>query len=199
MRIASKQRGLAMIEIMATVLIVTIGVSGMGLLLLRAIQSTQDNAQYSQAMWIVEDYVGRMRANPEGARNSFYELNPENIDCSVPPDDLCAETFQLGVEVAADNCSYTRNDADTGNEMAEFDNWISTCSLNPDIYDGPSDFVVNPTLTSNCTVNILNNAGNTICTQYLVSLTWQTRLDKVSSDADERIQENEYSMVVGVN
>lgn len=75
MQLRNKQTGFAMIEIMVTVVIIAIAISGMGLLLLRAVQGTQDSAQLSQGMWIVQDYVGRIRANPDGAKGGFY-VNP---------------------------------------------------------------------------------------------------------------------------
>jgi len=195
------QNGFAIIEIIVTVLIVTVAVSGMGLLLLRAVQSTQDTSQQSQAMWIVEDYVGRLRANVEGAKGSFYVLNPEDIDCQSPPENLCAETYSSDAEVAAADCSFDRNSPGE-NKMAEFDNWISTCGLNTDTYDSPSDFVVNPQLTSECSntdTRSTNYTGNNDCIEYLVTLKWQTKNTNVSSLESERIQENEYSMVVRVN
>ena len=196
-----RQHGLAIIEVAVSVLIITVAISGMGLLLIRAVQSTQDSSQHSQAMWIVEDYVGRLRANPQGAKGHFYVLDPVNIDCDSPPDNFCAETFQEGIEVAADDCSFDRNTPNE-NKMATFDNWISTCGLNPNSFDSPSDFVVNPKLTSICTTTIdrrSNYSGQNDCVEYLVTLKWQTRIKKSSSTASERIQENEYSMVVRVN
>lgn len=193
MRIMQRQLGFAMIEVMVTVAIITIGVSGMGVLLMRAIQGTQDSAQQSQAMWIVQDYVGRMRANPEGARARYYELDPITIDCITKPK-MCAETYQGMAEVPAAVCSVS--------EMAIFDNWISTCGLSTTIYDSASDFVVNPALTSTCTANsarVSSESNQPDCVQYEVELTWETKITKGSSVEDERINQNDYSLVVEFN
>jgi type IV pilus assembly protein PilV len=201
MPITKKQTGFAMVEVMVTVAIITIGVSGMGMLLIRAIQGTQDSAQQSQAMWIVQDYVGRMRANPEGARGSFYILDPDNIDCDTPPTTLCAETFSGGAEVPAGDCSVDPASTST-NKMATFDNWVTTCGLSSDIYDSPSDFIANPRLTSVCTANGLRSSSYTNqldCTQYQVTLTWQTKITKGGNDATERTNVNSYSMLVEFN
>jgi len=198
---SKRQSGFAIIEVAVTILIITVAISGMGLLLLRAVQSTQDSSQQSQAMWIVEDYVGRLRANPEGAKGRFYELSPEDIDCRTPPDNLCAETYQANNEVAAADCSFDRNSPGE-NKMAEFDNWISTCGLAANAYDSPSDFIVNPRLTSVCTATsnrVTNYTGQEDCVEYLVTLKWQTKINKASVTESERIQENEYSMAVRVN
>lgn len=189
-----RQSGFAMIEVMVTVAIITIGVSGMGMLLMRAIQGTHDSAQQSQAMWIVQDFIGRMRANPEGARASNYVLDPSTINCSSKPTKMCAETYNGSSKVAAEVCSSA--------EMALFDNWITTCGLDEDIYDSPSDFVVNPELTSTCTntsTRVSTSTGLPDCVQYDVTLTWDTKLTKGSTEEDERINKNDYSMTVEFN
>jgi type IV pilus modification protein PilV len=186
-----RQIGFAMVEVMVTVAIITIGVSGMGMLLMRAIQGTHDSAQQSQAMWITQDYVGRMRANQEGARAKMYELNPADIDCNNPPT-MCAEIYQNGAEVPAQNCT-------NSSDMATFDNWISTCGLNEDIYDSASDFIVNPQLTSVCTNTIARVSTDTNqpdCIQYQVNLTWDTKITKGSTDVNERTNTNNFSMIV---
>ncbi|GAA6135879.1 hypothetical protein NBRC116188_26690 [Oceaniserpentilla sp. 4NH20-0058] len=210
MLLNKNQLGIAMIEVMVTVLIVTIAVSGMGLMLLRGIQATQDSSQKSQAMWIVEDYVGRMRANQAGARGGFYALNPEDIDCEAPPTQLCAETYEDGIHKGADDCSIDEAIQDK-NKMATFDKWISTCGLSPSIYDSPSDFILNPRLTSRCTKEsdrTSNYTGNKDCIQYSVSLKWQTRLKQVAKEEDDDDEEkekekdtnvSEYTMVVRFN
>lgn len=201
MPLIKKHSGFAMVEVMVTVTIITIGVSGMGMLLMRAIQGTQDSAQQSQAMWIVQDYVGRMRANPEGARGRFYNLDPAEIDCFNPPANICADTFQGGAEISAENCAINPNEPGV-NKMAEYDNWISTCGNSSTVYDSASDFIVNPELSSACTQfsnRVSSNSGLQDCVQYLVTLKWQTKIAKGSNDAAERINENEYSMVVEFN
>jgi type IV pilus modification protein PilV len=194
MPLIQRQVGFAMVEVMVTVAIITIGVSGMGMLLMRAIQGTHDSAQQSQAMWIVQDFIGRMRANPEGARSSMYVLDPSTINCSNKPATMCAETYSGSSKVAAAVCSSA--------EMATFDNWITTCGLENDIYDSPSDFVVNPELTSTCTntsTRISTSTGLPDCVQYEVSLTWDTKLTKGSTEEDERVDKNDYSMTVEFN
>lgn len=201
MPVIKKQFGFAMVEVMVTVAIITIGVSGMGVLLMRAIQGTQDSAQQSQAMWIVQDYVGRMRANPEGARGKFYILDPDDIDCDSPPSTLCAETFSGNKEVSPGDC--TVDPADTSvNKMATFDNWVSTCGLSSDIYDSPSDFITSPRLTSECTTTGVRSSSYTNqldCIQYQVTLTWQTKITKGANDAAERTNQNSFSMLVEFN
>ncbi len=198
MSLNREQHGFAMIEVMVTAVIIAIGVSGLGVLLMRAIQGTQDSAQQSQAMWIVHDFVGRIRANPEGARMGSYDITGVT-DCSTKPDDICAEYFEENAVVPAAVCGAT--------EMADFDKWVTVCGLNDEsrsarFYDSPSDFVVNPVLSSTCDLNsarVSTSTGTPDCVQYRVELTWDTRITKGSTDSTMRIQKNDYSLVVEVN
>ena len=192
LRQRGNQRGIAMVEVLVAAVILAIGVSGLGILLLRAIQGTQDSAQKSQAIWIVQDFVGRIRANPVGARQGEYALNL-SADCSVKPASICAEYYDGGV-VPASVCE--------ANEMAAFDRWITICGLNSDIYDSSSDFMVNPILESNCDLTssrVSTSTGLPDCVQYNIKLTWDTRTQKGSTHEIERVQQNSYSTIVEVN
>lgn len=187
--------GFAIIEVMVTILILSIGLSGIGVLLLQTIQGTQDTAQHSQAMWLVQDFAGRLRANPEGARASDYVINAGEINCDIQPAMNCADTYQAGAFIPA-------NPACGPAEMSEYDKWISTCGIDDEIYDSPSDFIISPELTSECTLQgttAKNYKNLTDCVQYQVTLTWVTKQDNVAADADERINENSYEIVVEVN
>jgi len=193
MSVKNAQHGFAMIEVLVTAVIIAIGVSGLGILLMRVIQGTQDSAQQSQAMWIVQDYVGRIRANSEGARRRDYVLS-DDTDCSTPPAAICAEYYKNGSEVAAVACSAP--------EMAEFDKWITVCGISSNIFDSPSDFVTNPKLSSSCTLlstRVSTDSGFADCVQYDVNLEWDTQIKKGSSVDANRIQKNSYSMVVELN
>lgn len=185
------QNGFAMIEVLVTAVILAIGISGLGVLLLRAIQGTQDSAQQSQAIWMVQDYVGRIRANPEGARQSLYELTTYP-DCTVKPT-MCADHIFEGTEVDGNVCPPTA--------MAEYDTWITVCGLEDSIYDSPSDFIVNSQLGSFCTLNHATRSSNPRtgaldCVQYNVSLTWDIQ---VNQNASNTTKTNSYSIIVEVN
>jgi prepilin-type N-terminal cleavage/methylation domain-containing protein len=194
MQLTKSQRGFAMVEVMVTVVIIAIGISGMGLLLLRAVQGTQDSAQLSQSMWIVHDYIGRIRANPDGARDGLYIMDSDNISCSAPTQ--CTDAYKqsggintIGSWEGAEDCSV--------NQMAVYDNWSSTCSLHTDLeylYDSPSNFIVGARLKSEC---ISPNPTN--CVEYKVTLSWKTKIEKESSDSTDRTYDNEYSAIVGIN
>ncbi len=195
MSIINKQSGFALIEVLVTSVIIAIGVSGLGILLMKVIQGTQDSAQQSQAMWMVQDYVGRIRSNAEGARGGDYILATTTATfCDNPPGKVCAEYYKNGAEVSADDCE--------ANEMAIFDKWVTVCGVSSTIYDSPADFIVNPRLSSICSLTIprvSTTKGTPDCIQYEVTLTWDTRITKASKEASERIQKNTFSTVVELN
>ena len=199
MQLAQKQSGFAMIEVMVTVVIITIGISGMGLLLLRALQGTQDSAQLSQAMWIVQDYVGRIRANPNAARVGLYEMNSNNIECTSPPAQLCADTYKQLGGINTQGDWYPANDDCSADPalMAVYDNWMSTCSLHSSLkglYDSSSNFIASKQLVSECI-----SPTPADCVEYSVTLSWKTKVKQANDDEDDRTHDNEYRAFVRLN
>lgn len=208
MQLRNKQTGFAMIEIMVTVVIIAIAISGMGLLLLRAVQGTQDSAQLSQGMWIVQDYVGRIRANPDGAKGGFYVMDSNDINCTPPPTLLCAATYKQTSGVGTTGSPFPAADCSVNpsvNPMAVYDNWMATCSLHSGLsglYDSPSNFIASKRLVSECIrpssrVSTVTNQPE--CVEYKITLSWKTKQRRESSDSDERTYDNEYSAIVGLN
>ena len=195
--IDKRQSGFALIEVLVTAVIVAIGVSGLGVLLMRAIQGNQDSAQQSQAIWMVQDVVGRIRANSTGARGYGYVISGQT-DCNQAPT-YCADHYKVntdgsgGTTVAASICTPT--------QMAAYDVWITVCGINSGVYDSPSDFMIDPRITAQCTFQGRSRItpGTQDCVQYTINLNWSTRLRQGSADADERIHRNNYSTVVEVN
>ena len=82
--------------------------------------------------------------------------------------------------------------------MATFDNWITTCSLDSNTYDSASDFIVNPALTSTCTIPITRGSA-TDCVQYEVQLTWETKVKKGGKTEADRTYQNNYQVIVEFN
>jgi len=175
----NQQRGIALVEVLIAAVIVAIGLSGMGALLLAAIQSTRDSSQTSQGMWIVQDYVGRIRANSLAALNSEYVLSG-GIDCATPPNPMCANHSNSdGERVVPADCS--------ASQMAVFDQWNVVCGTDSSALDSAGEFLRSPTLSSVCSAN---DATTGFCTQYTVSLSWST--------SHKNSKTSQYSMVVEV-
>ena len=61
-----KQSGITLIEVLVTLLITTVGLLGVAALQLSALKTTSDSAQRSQVVWLMQDLIERMRANPDG-------------------------------------------------------------------------------------------------------------------------------------
>ena len=189
----SQQRGFAMMEVLVTAIVLSIGISGVGMLLIRAVQSTQDSSQQTQAMWIVQDYIGRIRANPEGARAKDYEITVA-IDCDSTPNTMCADHRDGNSETSASSC--------TASQMANYDRWITVCGIDEDTMDSSSEFIINPQLTASCTLTdtrVSTSSGQPDCVQYDVTLTWGTRLQQSGDSAAERTNQSSYNMVVELN
>lgn len=194
-----QQHGFAMIEVLVTAVILAIGISGMGVLLLKSVQSSQDNSQKSQGMWIVQDLVGRMRSNPEGMRAKAYETSGA-FDCA--PIKACSVYNNNGFE-PSQSCSTS--------QMASFDNWVSVCGANSTIfnavsseflYDSPSDFIINPILDVSCTnttSRVSTYTGQADCVQYFIQLTWSTKLQQGAPNEDDRVFQSSFSMVLESN
>lgn len=196
------QSGFAMVEVLVTAVIVAIGISGMGVLILKSLQGTQDNAQRSQAMWIVQDFVGRIRANSVGARAGLYEINA-HPDCETLPAKICVDHRDENdnlVEGAV--CDPEERQNNDGDEMATFDKWITACGLNADMYSSSADFMANPQLSSQCierAARISTPSGNQDCVKYRIDFTWDTKIQQASANADNRVYTNTFSEVVEVN
>lgn len=204
-----KQNGFAMMEVLVTAIIIAIGVSGMGVLLLRAIQGTQDTSQQSQALWIIQDYVGRIRANSEAARAGDYAIDANNLpNCANQyGGTICGEyTDANDNEVAANICSAA--------DMAAFDIYVTMCSLTPitndelngnapRLFDSAADFVLNPTITSTCSVTdnarVSSYSGQPDCVQYDIQFQWSTKTQQGAVDPNDRDFINDYSLVVELN
>lgn len=106
-----KQRGISLIEVLITLLVTTIGLLGLAAMQLSALQATADSGQRSQATWLLQDLIERMRANT-GATDSQYQ---QEISCSRLPN-RCAPSQTNPISVQC-----------TAAQMAYFDLWESQC------------------------------------------------------------------------
>src|SRR5690554_8157625 len=60
------QRGINMVEVLVTIVIISVGFLGLNSLQLQASRSTLDSGNRSQAVWVLEDLTNGMRANIVG-------------------------------------------------------------------------------------------------------------------------------------
>lgn len=116
-----KQSGVTLVEVLVTLLITTVGLLGLAALQLGALKATSESAQRSQAVWLMQDLVERIRANPRGKADEYVA----NTDCSNYPDPMCAAYINTsGTKFSAANCS--------ASQMAVFDRWETQCQYSTD-------------------------------------------------------------------
>ncbi len=74
-----RQSGLSMIEVLVTLVLISVGVLGMVALQSRTIQYTQDSVQRNVAATLANDLIELMRAMPDGlpANSGFYKAKDE--------------------------------------------------------------------------------------------------------------------------
>jgi len=65
-------QGFAMIEVLITLLVLTVGLLGLANLQLKALQKNQQAYTRSQAVALVDDIADRMRVNIAGVRDGLY-------------------------------------------------------------------------------------------------------------------------------
>jgi len=112
-----KHSGFTLVEIMVTMVVMTIGFLGLAGLQATALRSNSGATLRTQAVIYANDMAERIRANPAGVTsNQFLNIDSTvNINCAALPPALCEEFFDegLGVVTPAANCS--------PNQMATFD------------------------------------------------------------------------------
>lgn len=68
-------RGFSLVEVLVSVLVLSVGVLGMAALQLNALRSNQTAAVRSQATFLAYDIADRMRANLNKARGGSYDIS----------------------------------------------------------------------------------------------------------------------------
>ncbi|MCF6323043.1 MAG: type IV pilus modification protein PilV [Gammaproteobacteria bacterium] len=113
-QVLRKLRGFTMVEILVTIIILSIGLLGVAALQVTGMRSVNSASHRTHAAILVDDIAERMRANPPAVNsNSFMGVDSAaNINCAVVPVTYCEEAFN-GAVIAAANCNST--------ELATFD------------------------------------------------------------------------------
>ncbi|HEY5602339.1 MAG TPA: type IV pilus modification protein PilV [Gammaproteobacteria bacterium] len=115
--------GVSMIEILVTIVVLSIGLLGMAALQLTGMRSTNSATYRTQATLLANDIAERMRANIDAVNENLY-MNVDsasNINCGAFPATHCSEYYNAGAQAAT---------ACTTAQMAAYDINIWFCGVN---------------------------------------------------------------------
>ena len=131
-------RGISMIEVLITLLILSVGLLGLATLQGQALKGTFDSAQRSTAIWLAQELAERMRANAPAAADYVAASAASACPSAAAPlpAKLCSDYNTGSAKVnAANNCSAA--------EVAQFDFWEVACGYDngANIKSNSSDFV----------------------------------------------------------
>lgn len=140
LKLTSKNRGFSLIEVLVTMAITSVGLLGLSSLQLQSMRATQDTGNRSQAIWLVNDLINRIKANEIALRSDIF------IGISGGDFKKCSDRS------STNNCSSTASsntNSGTCNarQMAEFDFWDTLCGTgDATVKSSSADFIANPEL-----------------------------------------------------
>lgn len=158
----SPQRGIGMVEVLVTLFISSIAITGLAGLQIQAIKATNDASQSSIAMWVAQDLIERIKSNPKAAQDGSYNISlSANEDCAASPAKICTPYFN-GTQQSGSTCD--------PQELASFDTWDVMCGVSSSktLVAHPAAVLAAAQLTVEC-----SNAGS--CD---ISLSWQQQDQK---------------------
>lgn len=179
--------GASMIEVLITVIILSIGLLGMAGLQLSSIRSTSGSNYQTQASLLANNIIERMRANPTGMDdNRFIAFDSDGFNCDALPSPYCGAYYAAGGHVAAENCNTT--------EMSDYDLNVWFCGGAS--ADGRQGGVQNALARASATITCidtepLSGADVDPCTNgspHTISINWiglnpDRRADAAADDA----------------
>lgn|GEM_PF-3143371 len=114
-----------MIEVLIVLLVLSFGLLGHAKLQSLGVRASTEANFRTQAAFMTNEIVERMRANRPAAVSGYYAaIDYSAIDCSTPPAKICSE----GTAGAASDC--------TPNELAYEDTFQWSCSIKNEIPNG---------------------------------------------------------------
>ena len=88
-RTAARQCGHSLIEVLVALLVLSLGLLGSASFLAYAAQMPRLAGQYATAVQLAQAHVERMRANPQGLAEGFYDLQPAAAPDPAPASADC--------------------------------------------------------------------------------------------------------------
>jgi type IV pilus assembly protein PilV len=117
--------GFTLIEVLVTVVVVSIGLLGLAGLQINGLRANVSSEARSKATLLASDIIERMRANPLGVVNNNYaNIDTAGIGCGAAPDPFCSNNSGgIALVTASGGCTPT--------EIASFDAWVWACGMPP--------------------------------------------------------------------
>lgn len=181
--------GLSLIEILITVVVLSIGLLGIAGMQAFGMRYSHDSYARSQATMLANELIERMHANPDGVSNGDYEDADNNaaLDCTAIANDPAHAANLAPACTGADVCTVT--------ELAQLDVFRVKCGqflAGPgSLVGGAANTLPNGALAITC---VDNDAGDGIaCTgdnNRTVSVTWQDPDDKGNALSTLQVQVN---------
>lgn len=126
--------GFTLLEVLVTLVIMSLGLLGLAGLQLRSLQAGNDSFSRSQAMILAYDMADRMRANPQAAGNGDYLVAPDDLPAAPAYD--CQTSFPTGKNSCAPD------------ELASADltSWVSALTNNSVLPQGTASITCDDVL-----------------------------------------------------
>ncbi|GAA5317386.1 MAG: hypothetical protein AseanaTS_25910 [Candidatus Pelagadaptatus aseana] len=159
------QSGMTLIEVLVTVLIVSVGLLGLASLQATSIKEGMDTSKRSQGLWMIDELASRMRVNTAGLANGYTGAGTVAALCTGGAVTQCN---------AGNEC--------TGNEMARFDVWQVICGANagPGVVASSNDNINITDYSITCDAAPCDATSN-----FTISINWVAKAvqDAASSSA----------------
>lgn len=189
MRTPHRHSGFTMIEVLITIIVVSIGLLGLAGLQISGLRANMSSEDRSKATLLANDIAERMRANPLGVdTNQYANINSADADCTEAPSPFCSNNAG-GVSLVSET-----NGCSPAN-MAAFDAWVWACGM-PVAEGVQRGGVINQLVNGTATVTC-NDATCVPGSAYTVTVNWDVLNPDRSNDGNaENTLPQSYSLVM---
>lgn len=193
------QKGFTLIEILITVIVLSIGLLGLAGLQISGLRANISSEARSKASILANDIAERMRANPlgvqnddAGADNQYANISTADQNCATLPGKFCSN-YNDGSSHSADSC--------TPAQMAAFDSWVWACGMpkaDNVVKEGVTNILNEGTGTVTCNDDNLIDADT--CSpgsSHTITISWNELSPNRSADVTEgEVITQNFSLVV---
>jgi len=183
-----QQHGLTMLEILVTIIVVSVGLLGIAGLQIAGLKGTRNSALRTEATVLANDMAERMRANMVAVDdNRFFAVTSEvGVDCTTLPVKICEDYYDGSNMIAAASCNPA--------EMAAYDINIWVCGelAGNARVGGVKNLFQNSNATVACVdTNPPSGADSDICTNrspHRITINWnELKTSDKANDINESL------------